>query len=81
MTYLSLLKNASVLAGNSSGGVIESTSLGIPTLNIGIRQQGREHAANVINVPPNRKKIAAALKRALSPPSSLKPAADSKAPR
>ena len=67
MTYLSLLKNSRVLVGNSSGGVIESTSLGIPTLNIGLRQQGREHAANVINVPAHRKKIAAALKRALSP--------------
>jgi len=67
VTYLSLLKNACVLVGNSSGGVIESTSLGIPTLNIGLRQQGREHAANVINVPANRKKIAAALQRALSP--------------
>ncbi|HWF90680.1 MAG TPA: UDP-N-acetylglucosamine 2-epimerase [Terriglobales bacterium] len=67
ITYLSLLKNVSVLAGNSSGGVIESTSLGVPTLNIGLRQLGREHAANVINVPADRKKIAAALKRALSP--------------
>lgn len=67
ITYLSLLKNACVLVGNSSGGVIESTSLGIPTLDIGLRQQGREHAANVINVPADRKKIAAALKRAMSP--------------
>lgn len=67
ITYLSLLKNACVLVGNSSGGVIESTSLGIPTLNIGLRQQGRERATNVINVQANRKKIAAALKRALSP--------------
>lgn len=66
-TYLSLLQNASALVGNSSGGVIESTSLGIPTLNIGIRQQGREYAANVLNVPAEKKKILAALKRAMSP--------------
>ena len=67
VTYLSLLQHASVLMGNSSGGMIESTSLGIPTLNIGIRQQDREHATNVLNVPADRKKILAALKRALSP--------------
>jgi UDP-N-acetylglucosamine 2-epimerase (non-hydrolysing)/GDP/UDP-N,N'-diacetylbacillosamine 2-epimerase (hydrolysing) len=67
ITYLSLLKNVGVLLGNSSGGVIESTSLEVPTLNIGIRQQGREHAANVIDVPAAKNKIIAALKRALSP--------------
>lgn len=67
ITYLSLLKNVSALLGNSSGGVIESTSLEVPTLNIGIRQQGREHAANVINVPAAGNKIITALKRALSP--------------
>ena len=66
VTYLSLLQNASALIGNSSGGVIESTSLEIPTLNIGIRQQGREHAANVVDVPADKKKILPALKRALS---------------
>jgi UDP-N-acetylglucosamine 2-epimerase (non-hydrolysing)/GDP/UDP-N,N'-diacetylbacillosamine 2-epimerase (hydrolysing) len=67
VTYLSLLQYASVLLGNSSGGMIESTSLEIPALNIGIRQRGREHAANVLNVPADRKKILAKLKRALSP--------------
>lgn len=66
VTYLSLLRHSSVLAGNSSGGVIESTSLGIPTLNIGIRQQGREHAANVLDVPAEKTKILSALRRALT---------------
>ena len=67
VTYLSLLQHASALVGNSSGGMIESTSLEIPTLDIGIRQQGREYAANVLDVPAERKKILSALKRALSP--------------
>ena len=66
-TYLSLLKNVGVLVGNSSSGIIESTSLDIPAVNVGIRQEGREHAANVIDVPAERKAIRRAIDRALSP--------------
>jgi UDP-N-acetylglucosamine 2-epimerase (non-hydrolysing)/GDP/UDP-N,N'-diacetylbacillosamine 2-epimerase (hydrolysing) len=66
-TYLSLLKHVDLLMGNSSSGVIESTSLGIPTLNIGIRQKGREHAANVLDVAADRKEIRQAMQHALSP--------------
>jgi UDP-hydrolysing UDP-N-acetyl-D-glucosamine 2-epimerase len=66
LTYLSLLKHVGVLVGNSSSGIIESTSLEVPAVNIGIRQQGREHAANVINVPADRKAIRSAIARALS---------------
>lgn len=67
ITYLSLLKHVSVLVGNSSSGTIESTSLNVPTLNIGMRQQGREHAANVIDVPAKRAAIKKSLEHALSP--------------
>jgi UDP-hydrolysing UDP-N-acetyl-D-glucosamine 2-epimerase len=66
-TYLSLLKNVGVLVGNSSSGIIESTSLEVPAVNVGIRQLGREHAANVIDVPAGRKAIRGAIARALSP--------------
>jgi UDP-hydrolysing UDP-N-acetyl-D-glucosamine 2-epimerase len=66
-TYLSLLRHVGVLVGNSSSGIIESTSLEIPAVNVGIRQQGREHAANVIDVPAERKKIQKAIRQALSP--------------
>lgn len=66
-TYLSLLKNVDLLIGNSSSGIIESASLGIPTLNIGIRQRGREHAANVLDIPANRKDIRKAMQHALTP--------------
>lgn len=62
-TYLSLLRHVSVLVGNSSSGIIESTSLGIPALNIGIRQRGREHAGNVVDVPADRRAILAALEK------------------
>jgi len=51
IAYLSLLSRASALVGNSSSGIMESTSLGLPTVNIGIRQREREHAANVVSVP------------------------------
>src|SRR5437588_1959927 len=66
-TYLSLLKNVGVLVGNSSSGIIESTSLEVPAVNVGIRQQGREHAANVIDVPAERKAIRRAIDLGLSP--------------
>jgi UDP-N-acetylglucosamine 2-epimerase len=66
-TYLSLLKNAGALVGNSSSGIIESTSLEVPAVNIGIRQRGREHAANVIDVPAEKRAIRRAIQSALSP--------------
>jgi UDP-hydrolysing UDP-N-acetyl-D-glucosamine 2-epimerase len=66
-TYLSLLRHVDLLMGNSSSGIIESTSLGIPALNIGIRQKGREHAANVLDVAARKKEILQAMKRGLSP--------------
>jgi UDP-hydrolysing UDP-N-acetyl-D-glucosamine 2-epimerase len=66
-TYLSLLKNVDLLVGNSSSGIIESTALGIPTLNVGIRQKGREHAANVLAVAADREKIFQAIQHALTP--------------
>lgn len=66
-TYLGLLKNVGALVGNSSSGIIESTALEVPAVNIGIRQRGREHAANVIDVPAKRKALRAAIRKALSP--------------
>lgn len=65
-TYLSLLKNVGALVGNSSSGIIESTSLEVPVVNVGIRQRGREHGANVIDVPAERNTIRRAIQRALS---------------
>jgi UDP-hydrolysing UDP-N-acetyl-D-glucosamine 2-epimerase len=65
-TYLSLLSRASLLIGNSSSGIIESTSVKVPALNIGIRQRGREHAANVLDVPADRKAILKAFRKVQS---------------
>jgi len=63
--YLGLLKISSVLLGNSSSGIIEAASLRIPVINIGSRQHGREHTANVIHVNYNKEEIKKAINRAL----------------
>ncbi|MFN0058766.1 MAG: UDP-N-acetylglucosamine 2-epimerase [Planctomycetota bacterium] len=65
--YLALLEHATVLVGNSSSGVIEAASFELPVVNIGNRQAGRERGANVIDAPPERAAIAAALARASTP--------------
>ncbi|MGB9927143.1 MAG: UDP-N-acetylglucosamine 2-epimerase [Methanosarcina sp.] len=52
--YLSLLNIASVLVGNSSSGIIESSSFKLPVVNIGTRQAGRERADNVIDADYER---------------------------
>lgn len=46
-----MLNNCQVFVGNSSSGIVESAYFKIPTVNIGIRQQGRESGNNVIHVP------------------------------
>src|SRR5690606_15957592 len=63
--YINLLRRASVLLGNSSSGMLDSASFGIPTINIGERQKGRERGANVLDVPPQQNAIAQALQTAL----------------
>jgi GDP/UDP-N,N'-diacetylbacillosamine 2-epimerase (hydrolysing) len=63
--YLSLLKIAGVLAGNSSSGIIDAPSFGIPVVNIGTRQEGRERSCNVIDVDNRKEAIVKAVKKAL----------------
>jgi UDP-hydrolysing UDP-N-acetyl-D-glucosamine 2-epimerase len=59
--YLGLLRDAAMLIGNSSSGIIEAASFGTPVINIGHRQDGRERSGNVIDVPV----AAAAIRRAI----------------
>lgn len=67
MRYLSLLKHAVVMVGNSSSGLIEAPSFELPVVNIGDRQKGRVRAKNVIDVLIcKRERIAAAVKNAIS---------------
>jgi len=63
--YLSLLRLADAIVGNSSSGLYEAPSVGTPTVDIGDRQQGRLKAASVISCPPERGAIAAAIAEAL----------------
>lgn len=63
--YLSLMRYASVLVGNSSSGIIEAPSLKLPFVNIGNRQNGRERGSNVINVPHKKNAIIRAINKAL----------------
>ena len=65
--YLGLMNMADVLVGNSSAGIIEAPSFGLPVVNIGTRQIGREKAENVIDVGYSRKEILEAIRKALSP--------------
>ena len=63
--YLSLMNVANVFIGNSSSGIIEAPSFGLPVVNIGSRQEGRQRADNVIDVNYNKEEIKAAIKKAL----------------
>jgi len=45
--YLSLMKSSTLVAGNSSSGIVEAPMLGIPVLNVGDRQRGRHLCENV----------------------------------
>lgn len=67
ITYWSLLGQAGALVGNSSSGIMEAASFALPVVNVGLRQQGRERARNVIDTPADAAAICAALERALHP--------------
>jgi len=66
LTYWSLLKQVDVLVGNSSSGIMESASFALPTVNVGLRQQGRERARNVIDAAPEVRAILKAIATAKS---------------
>jgi GDP/UDP-N,N'-diacetylbacillosamine 2-epimerase (hydrolysing) len=56
-TYWNFLKNSSVVVGNSSSGIIEAPSIGIPTLNIGNRQLGRIYSKSIFHSRINKNEI------------------------
>jgi UDP-hydrolysing UDP-N-acetyl-D-glucosamine 2-epimerase len=63
--FLSLLRISSVLIGNSSSGIIEAASFGLPVVNIGSRQRGRERGPNVIDAGYNGREILKAIQFSL----------------
>ncbi len=64
--YLSLMKNAEFVIGNSSSGIIETPAFKIPTINIGDRQKGRLSSDSVINCDATMASIDDAIKLAMS---------------
>jgi UDP-hydrolysing UDP-N-acetyl-D-glucosamine 2-epimerase len=61
--WLGLLRDAAVLIGNSSSGIIEAASFGTPVIDVGPRQAGREHGPNVMHVGYDGREIRAALQK------------------
>ncbi len=64
--YLSALQFVKAVVGNSSSGIIEVPSFGIPTLNIGDRQKGRLAAESVVNCGTSKEDILAGLEKVLN---------------
>ena len=64
--HLGLLFHVAAMVGNSSSGIMEAPAARLPVVNIGIRQRGRERAANIIDVNPIRSEIVAGITKALS---------------
>jgi UDP-hydrolysing UDP-N-acetyl-D-glucosamine 2-epimerase len=59
LTYWSLLRYVDLMIGNSSSGIMETPSFALPTVNIGMRQQGRERARNILDAAPDKADILA----------------------
>jgi len=64
--YLNVLKRSKIVIGNSSSGIVEAPSLGIPTINIGNRQKNRISAESVINCSYPSREIKKAIEKALN---------------
>jgi UDP-N-acetylglucosamine 2-epimerase (hydrolysing) len=60
--FLTLMKNAAVVLGNSSAGIREAPVYGVPSINVGTRQNNRFQHESIVNVPDNAKAIVSALK-------------------
>jgi len=66
LRYLSVMKEVAAVVGNSSSGLLEVPSFGIPTLNIGDRQKGRIAAESVLNCSPDKESVLKGLDSVLS---------------
>jgi len=66
VAYWSLLRQVDVMIGNSSSGIMETPSFALPTVNVGMRQQGRERARNILDAAPEKAAILAKVELARS---------------
>lgn len=78
--FIGLQKLAGCFVGNSSAGLIEAPYFGLPTVNIGDRQIGRERCTNLQDTPYDRDKIRTAIERALNDQAFRKACANIKPP-
>jgi UDP-hydrolysing UDP-N-acetyl-D-glucosamine 2-epimerase len=53
VTYWSLLREATLVLGNSSSGIMEAASFALPVVNVGLRQFGRERGVNILDAEPS----------------------------
>ncbi|AZQ85517.1 UDP-N-acetylglucosamine 2-epimerase (hydrolyzing) [Colwellia sp. Arc7-635] len=67
LRYLSAMKHAEAVVGNTSSGIIEAPSLNVPTVNIGDRQKGRIASESVIHCGDGIDDITAGIRKAISP--------------
>jgi UDP-hydrolysing UDP-N-acetyl-D-glucosamine 2-epimerase len=65
-SFISLLARSRLLVGNSSAGIKECSYLGVPVVNIGSRQRGRERAENVLDVEHESAAIRSAIEQQLA---------------
>jgi len=65
--YFGMLKTSPAMIGNSSSGIIEAASFALPVVDIGDRQRGRDHGANVIHADLHRDAIQSAIEKAMDP--------------
>lgn len=63
--YLGAMRLCGAVVGNSSSGILEAPSMGVPTVDIGDRQRGRVRAVSVFNCAPEAEAVAAAIRGAL----------------
>lgn len=71
--YANALRHAAVMMGNSSSGIIEAGLFGLPAINVGDRQKGRERGDNVIDVANDADAVGRALDRLGAKPTRLAP--------
>lgn len=67
LKYLSMMKLATAVVGNSSSGILEAPSAFTATINIGNRQKGRIQANSIVNCPADTKEICKAFKQIKDP--------------
>ncbi|WP_448585439.1 UDP-N-acetylglucosamine 2-epimerase [Thermaurantiacus sp.] len=65
-SYAMAVSHATLVIGNSSSGIMEAPALGVPSVNVGRRQDGRPRARSVIDCAPTSAAIAEAIDRALA---------------